>query len=138
MTPSDPTPLHPTSVDPRSVDPTFVDPTLANPVRADAASPEPERDRVVQQGLHPVVYGAIIALALWLIVSVWALFGTADYDGITLVVVTGLFTIAIAIPALLWRTWQRNEGDGSDQTSPSFREWRSGQFATWTGEHRGS
>ena len=96
------------------------------------------RDRAVYDGLHPVVWRAIVALALWLVVSAWVFFGGADYDGITLAVVTGLFVVAIGIPVLLWRTWQRRADHSEDAPTPSFRDWRSGEFATWTGRHAAS
>jgi len=99
------------------------------------AESESERLADVQDSLHPRVYAAIIALALWLVVSAWAFFGGADYDGITLVVVTGLFVVAIAIPALLWLTWRRNDEHAADDAAPSFHEWRACELATWTGRH---
>ena len=70
----------------------------SDPARPGRTPPEPELSAAVQENLHPVVYTAIIALALWLVVSAWVFFGGADYDGITLVVVTGLFLVAIGIP----------------------------------------
>src|SRR5262245_474730 len=100
--------------------------------------PKAEPDVAVQDELHPVVYAAIVALALWLVVSAWVFFGSADYDGITLTVVTGLFVVAIGIPVLLWRTWQRRADHNGDAPVPSFHEWRSGEFATWTGRHAAS
>jgi hypothetical protein len=103
--------------------------------RPGGTPPEAEPGAAVQENLHPVVYTAIIALALWLIVSAWVFFGGADYDGITLVVVTGLFVVAIGIPVLLWRIWQRNADHSGDAPVPSFRDWRSGELATWTGRH---
>jgi hypothetical protein len=107
----------------------------SEPVSHDRAPLEAEPNVAVQDNLHPAVYAAIIGLALWLVVSAWVFFGGADYDGITLVVVTGLFVVAIGIPVLLWRTWQRRADHSDDAPVPSFRDWRSGEFATWTGRH---
>src|SRR5262249_6277708 len=53
------------------------------------------------------------------------------------VVVTGLFIIAIAIPALLWLTWRRNADGARDDSHPSFRDWAVGEFDTLTGPVKG-
>jgi hypothetical protein len=93
-------------------------------------------NRPLYDGLHPVIYRAIVVLALWLVVSVWVFFsGSAGYDDLSFAVVTGLFVIAIAIPGLLWLTWRRNSDEGHNATPPRFRDWRSGDLATWTGRH---
>src|SRR5262245_36150820 len=102
------------------------------------APPTAEPDAAVQVELHPVAYAAVVALALWLVVSAWVVCGGAAYDGITLAVVTGLFVVAVGIPVVLWRTWQRRADHSGDAPVPSFREWRSGEFATWTGRHAAS
>src|SRR5262249_26202934 len=54
------------------------------------------------------------------------------------VVVTGLFIIAIAIPALLWLTWRRNADGARDDSHPSFRDWAVGEFDTLTGPVKGA
>ena len=92
----------------------------------------------VYDGLHPVIWRAIIALALWLVVSVWVFFGASGYTDVNAAVVTGLFIVAIAIPTLLWLTWRRHAGDAADTAVPSFHDWRAGDFDTWTGRHRGA
>ena len=53
------------------------------------------------------------------------------------VVVTGLFVIAIAIPALCWLTWRRNV-DARDDDHLSFRDWAVGEFDTCTGPVKGA
>jgi hypothetical protein len=54
------------------------------------------------------------------------------------VVVTGLFIIAIATPALLWLTWRRNADGARDDSHPSFRDWAAGEFDTLTGPVKGA
>src|SRR5262249_19591362 len=53
------------------------------------------------------------------------------------VVVTGLFIIAIATPALLWLTWRRNADGARDDSHPSFRDWAAGEFDILTGPVKG-
>jgi len=95
----------------------------------------PEAHAPVYDGLHPRIYAIIIALAVWLLMSAWLFFGGLGYDDMLLTVVTGLFVVSIGIPVLLWLTWRRNADHGDDGPAPSFRDWRSGEFATWTGRH---
>ena len=52
--------------------------------------------------------------------------------------VTGLFIIAITIPALLWLTWRRNADGARDDSYPSFRDWAVGEFDTLTGPVKGA
>ena len=92
-------------------------------------------NRPLYEELHPVIYRTIVVLALWLVVSVWVFFSGGGYDDLSFAVVTGLFVIAIGIPALLWLTWRRNSAAGTDAASPRFSDWRSGDLATWTGRH---
>jgi hypothetical protein len=85
-------------------------------------------------GLHPLVYRSIMGLTLWLVLSVWIFFNTGAYIGLTLAMITLFFVVIVAIPVLLWRTWQHNAP--SSETRPpaeSFRDWQSQDFATWTG-----
>ena len=52
--------------------------------------------------------------------------------------VTFLFVIAIAMPALLWLTWRRNTDDARDDGGPSFRDWAASEFDTSTGFVKGA
>jgi hypothetical protein len=52
----------------------------------------------------------------------WMFFDSDPYGAWLDVVVTGLFVIAIAIPAICWLTWRRN-ADGARGGSLSFRDW---------------
>lgn len=88
----------------------------------------------VADELHPVVYAALIALTAWFVLSVWTLFGTKAYTSVTDAVVTVFFTVAVAIPVLIWLTWRNNcNVNSTKDVHPSFRHWRSGEFQTWTG-----
>jgi hypothetical protein len=89
--------------------------------------------------LHPVVYLAMVGLALWLIVSVWgfAADGQTDY---LLVVVSGFFIIAVVLPSLLWLVWRKNQTAESvreGEAHGSFRTWAAGDFDTWQGRLKG-
>jgi hypothetical protein len=80
--------------------------------------------------LHPVVYKAIIGLALWFVLAAWTFFGTADTE-LVLAIVTILILVAIAIPFTLSQIG-RNDGEpGAPQEKPeSFGDWASGEFDT--------
>lgn len=78
--------------------------------------------------LHPGVYVIIVGLALWFVLSAWAFGGDSHTD--YLLVVSGLFGIAIAIPAGLWRIWRSHPH--KEAPHESLREWASAsEFRTW-------
>jgi hypothetical protein len=91
-------------------------------------------ERPVSEFLHPLVYGGIAALALWFVISVWAFFGGAGYDAFALVVVSGFFLIALALPFLMWRSWN-NARDRDAASDPRARlgDWLATEFGTSTG-----
>ena len=66
--------------------------------------------------MHPGVYIAMIGLLTLYAVSAWILFGGDYYNDLTFAVVTGLFVMAVAIPAMLWLTWRRNTGDAVEES----------------------
>ncbi|HET9716347.1 MAG TPA: hypothetical protein VFP60_09210 [Pseudolabrys sp.] len=99
---------------------THIDPTEPDPTATDR--------------LHPLVYGSIVVLAIWLVGSVWALFSRGTYAGVTVIVVTLFFLVAVGIPVLIWLTWRRNsEPDVQRADATPFREWAANSFETWTG-----
>ena len=55
-------------------------------------------------GLHPLVNMSIVGFVLMFVAAMWMFFDSDPYGAWLDVVVTGLFIIAIAIPALLWLT----------------------------------
>jgi len=95
--------------------------------------------RPVHDGLHPLVYRSMIALTAWLVLSIWVFFDRGAYVGLTLVMITVFFVIAVGIPLLIWKTWQHNApADETRETDESYAAWASQSFATWTGQLSGS
>ena len=80
---------------------------------------------------------SIIGFVLMFVVAMWMFFDSDPYGRWLDVVVTGLFIIAIAIPALLSLTWRRNVDGARDDSHPSFRDWAVGEFDTSTGPVKG-
>ena len=81
--------------------------------------------------LHSHVYLLIVALACWLVMSVWIFSGVSSTDYL-LVIVSGFIFIAVGLPFILSRL--RRGG----QQEESFRSWSARDFETWTGRLRGS
>ena len=96
------------------------------------------QDSPISDSLHPLVNMAIIGLVLMFVAAVWMFFDSGLYEAWLDVVVTGLFVIAIAVPALLWLTWRRNADDARDDSHLSFRDWAVGDFDTFTGRVKGA
>jgi len=89
-------------------------------------------------GLHPLVYRAIIGLTIWLVLSVWVFFDRGAYVGLTLAMITVFFIIVTGIPLLIWKTWQHNGPAKETRTlAESFRAWAAEDFSTWTGKLSG-
>lgn len=97
-----------------------------------------QRNRMIDDELHPVVYRSIIGLTIWLVLSIWVLFSRGTYEGVTLSVITLFFLILVAIPVLLWLSWRRNTNPNQlhGHIAP-FREWSTHWFVTWTGRVSG-
>jgi len=93
----------------------------------------PDRVRAISNELHPLVNLAIVAFVLMVVAAVWTFFAGDAYAAWLDVVITGLFVIAMSIPALLWATWLRNTNHATGNHRPGFRQWASGEFETWTG-----
>ncbi|HVG51770.1 MAG TPA: hypothetical protein VM867_09075 [Xanthobacteraceae bacterium] len=89
----------------------------------------PNNGRPVSDGLHPAIYGAMIGLAVWFVVSAWMFFGTDSYAGWLDVVVTALFVMAVLLPLVLWSVWWRHIH--ADHERARFRDWRRGEMDTW-------
>ena len=96
------------------------------------------QDGPSSDSLHPLVNMAIIGAALMFVAAVWIFFDSGPYEAWLDVVVTGLFVIAIALPALLWLTWRRNADGARDDSHLSFRDWAAGEFDTLTGPVKGA
>jgi hypothetical protein len=96
------------------------------------------QDSPISDSLHPLVNMAIIGFVLMFVAAMWMFFASDPYGAWLDVVVTGLFVIAIAIPALLWLTWHRNADGARDDSSLNFRDWAAGEFDTCTGSIKGA
>jgi len=97
-----------------------------------------DQDSPISDSLHPLVNVAIIGLVLMFIAAMWMFFASDAYEAWLDVVVTGLFVIAIVIPALLWLTWRRNAEGAKGDSHPGFRDWAGGEFDTLTGSVKGA
>ena len=91
-------------------------------------------DRPMHDGLHPLVYRSMVALTIWLVLSVWVFFNRGAYVGLTLAMITVFFVIVVGIPVLIWKTWQHNApAEETREPKESFDAWASQSFATRTG-----
>lgn len=89
-------------------------------------------NRPVSDRLHPYIYTAVAGLTLWFAVSAWVFFSDDEYTGFMIAVVSGFFFVAVAIPLALWRISRKyQESDDPRDAAASFRDWASGDFATW-------
>ena len=95
----------------------------------------------VSSRLHPAVSKAIVALAIWLALSIWWGFGGDGYADYLLTVVSGFLFIAMLLTFALWRIWWRHPGTHGSATARGDREplqaWLSGEFETWQGRLEG-
>jgi len=96
--------------------------------------PVPPRNGGTNDGLHPRVYGLLIGLVLWLVVSVWlfAASGTVDY---LLVIVSGFILLALALPLILSRVGR--DGAAAGGKPLAYRDWAAADFNVWQGRLRG-
>jgi hypothetical protein len=87
----------------------------------------------VTRRLHSGVYGLLVGLALWLVMSVW-LFAGPGTTNYLLFVVSAFIFIAVALPSILSRVGPiEPAGDRL-----SFREWAKSDFDTWQGRVSGA
>ena len=76
----------------------------------------------------------MIGLTIWLVLSAWAFFNRGAYIGLTLAMITLFFVILVAIPVVIWKTWQHNAPpEETREPAESFDTWASQRFATSTG-----
>ncbi len=92
----------------------------------------------IHDELHPRIYEMLVGLTIWLVLSIWLLFGGSSYVGLTLAMVSVFFLVILGIPALLWLTWRRNADSGRPTTAESLRSWTGDEFRTWTGDLSGT
>lgn len=83
-------------------------------------------NRPVADRLHPAVWAALVGIVIWFAIAIWS-FGTGGYVDWLLAVVTAFLVITVALLVILSRVG-RGPQDGMRET---FRDWASGDFATW-------
>jgi hypothetical protein len=89
----------------------------------------------IHDELHPLVYKTMVGLTVWLVVSIWLLFGGGGYTDLTFAMVTLFFVVVTGIPILIWLAWRRNADPNDTRTmTEAFREWQGHDFTTWTGQ----
>jgi hypothetical protein len=87
----------------------------------------------VHDELHPRIYEALVALTIWLVISIWAFFGSGSYFGLSLAIISVFFLVIVGIPTLLWLTWRRNAASGRHAATQNFSAWTGEEFRTWSG-----
>src|SRR5262249_45362890 len=100
-----------------------------NDIGADAGRP-------VSKRLHAGVYGTLIGLALWLIMSVW-LFAGGGVTDYLLFIVSGFIVVAVGLPFILSRVGRNGDAATSGVAQRSFRDWAANDFDTWQGRLQG-
>lgn len=96
------------------------------------------RNPSVLDHVHPLVYTAIVGLALWFVLSAWEFAGDG-YTDYLLVVVSGFIFIVVALTSTLWWQWWKNRRrDASQDDQESLRAWAAGDLGTWQGRIKGS
>jgi hypothetical protein len=94
-------------------------------------------DRPASSDFHPVVNLVIVGLVVWFVLAAWAGFSRGRQVDYLLVIVSGLFTVAVAIPTMLWRAASRERAhDRASGHEPaparqSLRDWWQADFDTW-------
>ena len=76
--------------------------------RHDKPRPSGPIQPAIHYGLQPPGYRSFVALMIWLILSVWAFFNRGAYIELTLAMITLFIVILVAIPPVIWMTWQHN------------------------------
>lgn len=79
--------------------------------------------------LHPAIYRLLLGSMAGLFLSAWIFFGHDGYTALQLAVVAAFLAMFAGVP---W-AMARQAGRGGREKSPSFAEWRAGDFDTWTG-----
>jgi hypothetical protein len=95
-------------------------------------------DRPVSNQLHPRVYFAIVGLALWLALAVWA-FAWDSYTDYLLAIVSGFIFIAVILPLALFRMGRKHPAsDDGPRAEESFRDWAAREFGAGQDHLKGS
>src|SRR5215475_409128 len=77
--------------------------------------------------LHPRIYGAAVGLIAWFALMAWVLFDRSSDVSLSLMFVTVLFAVAIALPWALSLVWRRFQMPYEEHLKPtSFHDWTDG------------
>ena len=90
-------------------------------------------NRPVFDHLHPKIYGAAVGLVAWFALMAWVLFDRSNDTSESLMFVTVLFVMAIAVPAILALAW-RKYGMPYERHHPqsaTLHDWKEGDFQVW-------
>jgi len=87
-------------------------------------------------GLHRRVYGVLIGLVLWLVLSVW-LFAAGGETDYLLVIVSGFILLALALPLIMSRVGRGGATKAAAAAEPAYRDWAAADFETWQSRLRG-
>ena len=90
----------------------------------------------VSDGLHPMIYGAIAALTLFLVFWIWVGFSDSGDTELLLAVVSGFFLMFAAIPRAIWHMWRKHSGEAGGE-SERLRDWASHEFDIEPGPMQG-
>ena len=95
-------------------------------------------NRPATDRLPYAVYAILAGLILWFVLAAWG-FAGPGYVDLMLVVISGFFLMAMAIPFVLWRVWRANrDPDAEPDRRTTFAEWAAGTFETWQDRVKGS
>jgi hypothetical protein len=98
---------------------------------------DPELDRSNRfrsDRLHPVIYGAMLALALLLVLAAWS-FAVSGDTAANMAVVSTFAVISLAIPLVLFHIWRRRTGTAARERTS---DWFAGDLELWQGRIRGA
>lgn len=87
--------------------------------------------------LHPLVFKLAVGMVLCFVVAAWAFFDRQHDISELLAFASLLLLIAVALPAVLWRVWRR-EQKGAVGEASRFHHWAARDFMVWGGQLKGS
>lgn len=82
--------------------------------------------------LHPRIWGTAVGLIAWFALMAWILFDRSSDVTLSLMFVTVLFAVAIALPWTLSLVWKKFQRPHERHPKPaSFHDWTDGDLAVW-------
>ena len=93
--------------------------------------------RSVTSRLHPLVYAALIGLALWFVLWIWSFAGAGITDYL-LVIVSGFILVVVAMTLILSRVGHDDPAmNAKVDDKPRFHDWAASDFDTHEGRLSG-